>query len=1051
MRARALSAVFSTAMLCGAPALIGCEPVDPPGGSYYQERVEPFFTNSCVRQNGPCHVTNERGVAMGNLDVTSFDALMRRRDALEAFGPYPVSLVLLKAGEQREMSVFSMNFDGPRDADPPAIAIRTDVQHAGGRILTLSSDSYNLLSQWSRQGHTRTGAPPTHLQENLGECTSQVGHAPGFVPGSIDTSSAHFAQFRDRVQPMLARRCAGSSCHGSPVVDLFISCGDTPEQLEWNYWVAMEFVAPGTARSTSELLRRPLAVQVGGSFHEGGDVFGSVEPDVEPDYDLLAQWVEAAPESAFPAPFPASLDDDGHGSERGFRFFVERVQPILVRSGCAFQNCHSTTMFHDLRLRGGSNGVFGHLATVRNYQIARDMLALDSADPNESRLIAKNLLPPSQEVGGEGITHRGGALFETFPPDVAHRRPNFATVDDCAMVDSDAGDLGLGRDAAGYVHPYCVIVRWHQIEREELLTAARLPSESLQGIVYVERPSGATGGGGRPDDFDTFRPGARLVLRELGLDASNELTALGAETDLGAGCGFGASVDIRGPAVTWDGTRVGFSARTSEGRGFRLYEVNVDGTGCAEVSGLPPTEDVVSGIRIHDFDPAYAADGRLVFASTRGYLTAEAVGVAGPTRTTAQLAPNSNLYVLESSGLRQLTFLLNQEFQPSFMTDGRIIMTAEKRETDFHQFATRRENLDGGDYHPLFGQRTSVGFDSVTEVVEGLDRNFVMVGAPMDPTNGVVDGAGHIIIVNRSIGPDQAAPRDPEDRAYIPSRTLPVSDGVFRSPAPLPNGLIVASCAAAAPVTNWDLCVIDPRRGPQTMAALDRLLGSDGTSELEAVAVVARAPRPVFVSKPDEANGHTEIRPGRTDADILISDFPMIATLVFENTRNGRHIADAIGGFRLLEAHPPPVTATSFDGLPNVVTDSLGRFYAERTDQGFVSLEPDGSALIRIRGGMAMQLLPTDATGTPLMFGEGAPVGSLGMPYTGQMLQRETMQFYPGENSRQSIPRNFFNSLCGGCHGSISGREIDVVSDVDILTRASPNIDARGTEPVDLR
>jgi hypothetical protein len=177
----------------------------------------------------------------------------------------------------------------------------------------------------------------------------------------------------------------------------------------------------------------------------------------------------------------------------------------------------------------------------------------------------------------------------------------------------------------------------------------------------------------------------------------------------------------------------------------------------------------------------------------------------------------------------------------------------------------------------------------------------------------------------------------------------------------------------------------------------------------------------------------------------------MIATLVFENTRNGRHIADAIGGFRLLEAHPPPVTATSFDGLPNVVTDSLGRFYAERTDQGFVSLEPDGSALIRIRGGMAMQLLPTDATGTPLMFGEGAPVGSLGMPYTGQMLQRETMQFYPGENSRQSIPRNFFNSLCGGCHGSISGREIDVVSDVDILTRASPNIDARGTEPVDLR
>jgi hypothetical protein len=49
------------------------------------------------------------------------------------------------------------------------------------------------------------------------------------------------------------------------------------------------------------------------------------------------------------------------------------------------------------------------------------------------------------------------------------------------------------------------------------------------------------------------------------------------------------------------------------------------------------------------------------------------------------------------------------------------------------------------------------------------------------------------------------------------------------------------------------------------------------------------------------------------------------------------------------------------------------------------------------------------------------------------------------------MPRGFFNALCGGCHGSISGREIDVAADVDILTRASPNIDAIGTDPVDLR
>lgn len=1041
MRARA---VLATSL---AAVLVACAPIDPPGGSYYEERIEPFFANSCVRQNGPCHVTNERGVAMGNLDVTSFDALMRRRDALGAYGPYPVSLVLLKSGEPREISVFSMPFDGPRDADPASIPIRTDVQHGGGRILGLSSDSYNLLAQWSRQGHTRTGAPPTTLSENLGACTPRVGHAPGFVPGAVDTSSAHFVRFREGVQPMLERRCAGSSCHGNPIADLFLSCGDSEEQLAWNYWVAMEFVAPGTTRSASEILRRPLAVQVGGSFHEGGDVFGSID---DPDYQTLAAWVEGAPAEAFPAPFPADLAADGHGSARGFRYFVERVQPILVRSGCTFQNCHSTAMFHDLRLRGGSNGVFGHLATVRNYGMARDMLAIESSDPNESRLIAKNLLPPTQEVGGEGIAHRGGALFESFPPGGMSRRPNFATPDDCLAVDADAGDLTISREEAGFVHPYCVMVRWHEIEREEAIAAGQVEADALRGLVFVERASGATGGGGRPDDFDTFRPGARLVFRELGIDAAGELTALGDETDLSADCGLGGA-DIRGPAVTWDGARVGFAARSSAARGFRLYEVGLDGTGCAEVTGLPPTPDDVSGIRIHDLDPAYAADGRLVFASTRGYLTPEAVGVAGPTRTPSRLEPNANLFVREASGIRQLTFLLNQELQPSFMTDGRILLTAEKRETDFHQLAGRRLNLDGGDYHPLFGQRTSVGFDSATEIVESLDRNFVMIGGELDPAGGVVDGAGRLVVLNRSIGPDQSAPRDPDDRAYIASRFFPVNDGVFRSPAPLPNGSIVASCAPSAPVVNWDLCVVDPRRGAVALSALPRLLASEATSELEAVAVLRRAPRTVFVSRTDEANGHTEIRAGTTDADILVTDFPLLATLLFENTRNGRPISEAVGGFRVLEVHPPPPTATSFDGLADVVTDSLGRFHAARTDRGFVSLEADGSAFIRIRGGMAMQLQPTDASGAPLSFGLNAPLGSAGAPFTGPMLQRETMQFYPGENSRQSMPRPFFNALCGGCHGSISGREIDIAADVDVLTRASPGIDAIGTDPVDLR
>ena len=67
------------------------------------------------------------------------------------------------------------------------------------------------------------------------------------------------------------------------------------------------------------------------------------------------------------------------------------------------------------------------------------------------------------------------------------------------------------------------------------------------------------------------------------------------------------------------------------------------------------------------------------------------------------------------------------------------------------------------------------------------------------------------------------------------------------------------------------------------------------------------------------------------------------------------------------------------------------------------------------------------------------------------MLQREATQFYPGEHIRQSMPRGSFNGLCGGCHGSISGRELDIAVDIDVLTRASPGILSLDEMPVDGR
>jgi mono/diheme cytochrome c family protein len=35
------------------------------------------------------------------------------------------------------------------------------------------------------------------------------------------------------------------------------------------------------------------------------------------------------------------------------------------------------------------------------------------------------------------------------------------------------------------------------------------------------------------------------------------------------------------------------------------------------------------------------------------------------------------------------------------------------------------------------------------------------------------------------------------------------------------------------------------------------------------------------------------------------------------------------------------------------------------------------------------------------------------------------------------MPRRLFDGMCAGCHGSVSGRELDVGVSVDVLTSAS--------------
>jgi hypothetical protein len=1008
MRGHAAKRSWLSWLLLVCIAAVGCKAPQRKPFSFYDERIAPILDVGCQRQTTGCHVDNGNGLALGNLDLSSYDGLMHRKDVLAPYGPYSVGLLLLKAGGPIQVQVKTVDPPDPAEPDRRYVTVTTDIRHGGGEgAIAQGSTDYSLLKQWIDGGYTHNGVPHQALAESIGGCVSGAGLDIDAAPEPLDQAS--FSEFVADVQSVLVRRCAGSSCHGSHQADLFLTCGDDAREQRWNYWAATRYL--NAQAVTSELLRRPLALAAGGSYHEGGDIIADT---ADVDYRAILKWAtDLAKRSPETLLFSPGTDEDG------LRFFANRVQPVLVRKGCMFLACHSPAMFHDLRLRGGSRGDFSEIATRRNYQMSRLMLALESESPNDSRLLAKNLCPP--ESGGRGIKHRGGLLFEDFGGCADEKTQ--ASADKCQGMDADHGDLDQ-------VPAYCVLARWHAIEREQAIARGEIDrAPGPRGVVWVARPEGIGG----PTEFDAFHPGADLLWADSSVDGQGHVQ-LGAARSLLGACGLGASVDVRGPTVSWDAKHIAFAARTAEDKPLRLYAMSPDGSGCGPIAGVAPDMDQQDGILLHDFDPAYAPDGTLVFASTRGYLDGGG-GYRGPTRTPAALEPNANLFVFDpnaGASIRQLTYLLDQEIQPSFMTDGRLIFTAEKRGQDFHQLAGRRQNLDGGDYHPLFAQRTSIGFESATEIVELANRNFALVAAPL----GARDGGGMIAFVNRSIGPDQDD-RDPRDRAYIHSLSKPFpgafngQSGVFRSPAPLPTGRLIASCDLTASdlssgSPHYGLCELDP-----TGAEPPRALYSEGQRvAIEAVAVYARVPHE-FQSRGEEINGSTQIDPSATDATVHYLDLPLLGTLLFSNTRVGRPIDSRVAGLELFEPRPPPSSARSFDELgAAVINDRYGRYYESLRSLGHAPMQGDGSLRIRIPGGMPVTLALTDKNGKLMSFQGRAP-------FTGLMRQREATQFYPGERAKQAMGRALFNGVCAGCHGSISGRELDVGISVDVLTSAS--------------
>jgi len=214
--------------------LLLCACDGPPGRTYFDRNIQPILTQKCAGNTSGCHSTNADdpyAFAAGNLDVTSFENISKRRDVLTRFGPYQQPLLLIKG--------VAPSIPDPNDPNKLQVQYRDkflplDVLHAGGAVIDVSSDAYFTLQTWLENGATENGLkPPSPAQTGNGTCSHAV--PPGFTAGMY-TGNANYGTFKDKVQPILkSKGCTSTNCHGAPQSDFFITCGDNETEIAFNF------------------------------------------------------------------------------------------------------------------------------------------------------------------------------------------------------------------------------------------------------------------------------------------------------------------------------------------------------------------------------------------------------------------------------------------------------------------------------------------------------------------------------------------------------------------------------------------------------------------------------------------------------------------------------------------------------------------------------------------------------------------------------------------------------------------------------------------------
>ncbi len=152
---------------------------------------------------------------------------------------------------------------------------------------------------------------------------------------------------------------------------------------------------------------------------------------------------------------------------------------------------------------------------------------------------------------------------------------------------------------------------------------------------------------------------------------------------------------VKDPTISLDGKKVAFAMSEGQGKGFLLYEMEIDNPDSVKQLTFNP-----SGLTVADFEPCYLPNGDIMFSSTRCFGTID-----------CGWQSTSNMFVMDGEGkyIRRLGFDQVHTFTPVLRPDGAVLYIRwEYNDRDIANICGLfRMNPDGCFQTEVFGNQTT--------------------------------------------------------------------------------------------------------------------------------------------------------------------------------------------------------------------------------------------------------------------------------------------------------------------------------------------------------